>query len=148
MNMQAVQLKRPARILLVEDNPADVKLIKEALGSADIPFTLSHVTNGEAALDYIYQREPFKAVLRPDLIILDLNLPKIKWHEVLSEIKKDEKLKAIPVIILTSSISEADIRKSYELFANTYFVKRTDLTEIFAMGEGIGNYWLKLCELP
>src|SRR6185295_5997916 len=110
-------LKYSINILLVEDNAADVRLTEEALEEAKVLNSLSVVEDGEAALDYLYQRGRYSSVARPDLVLLDLNLPKRDGREVLEIMKSDEKLKSIPVVVLTGSTAESDILRSYKLKA-------------------------------
>jgi chemotaxis family two-component system response regulator Rcp1 len=118
-----------ATILLVEDNPGDVRLMREALATNGMSGTLHVVEDGEQALSYLKGREPFKNAPRPDIIFLDLNLPRRDGREVLAEIKANEALRRIPVIVLTTSESDSDIQRAYELYANCYVKKPADLDE-------------------
>jgi DNA-binding response OmpR family regulator len=136
-------LKR-VEILLIEDNPGDARLTQEALKDGKIKNNLSIIYDGEEAMDFIYKRNKHKDAVRPDLIILDLNLPKKSGQEILAEIKEDEDLKTIPVIILTTSKSEEDIIKSYQLNANCYLVKPIDLNSFFEVVKSIEGFWLSL----
>jgi chemotaxis family two-component system response regulator Rcp1 len=136
-------LKR-IEILLIEDNPGDARLTQEALKDGKVKNNLTIMYDGEEAMDFIYKRNKHKDAVRPDLIILDLNLPKKSGQEILAEIKEDEDLKTIPVIILTTSKSEEDIIKSYQLNANCYLVKPIDLNSFFEVVKSIEGFWLSL----
>lgn len=135
---------KPVEILLIEDNPGDTRLTQEALKDGKVKNNLSIIYDGEEAMDFIYQRNKHKDAVRPDLIILDLNLPKKSGREILAEIKEDEDLKTIPVIILTTSKAEEDIIKSYQLHANCYLVKPIDLNAFFEVIKSIEGFWLTL----
>jgi chemotaxis family two-component system response regulator Rcp1 len=135
-------------ILLVEDNPADVRLMQEALKDAKVRNVLHVVYDGEEAMDFLYKKGNFGNAARPDLILLDLNLPKKDGREVLGEIKKDEGLKSIPVVILTTSKSEQDILKSYKLYANCYITKPVDLNQFVDVVKSIEEFWLCIVKLP
>jgi len=119
----------PIEVLLVEDNPGDVRLTQEALKDAKVRNNLSVVPDGVEALAFLRRSGPYRAVPRPDLILLDLNLPKVDGREVLEEIKADEAFQHIPVVILTSSQAERDIIESYQLRANAYVTKPVDLEQ-------------------
>src|SRR5688572_3710752 len=121
------------QILLVEDNPGDVRLMREALSGDPQVKSLQVVEDGEKALSFLYRREPFGNMPRPDLIFLDLNLPRKDRREVLAQIKADEELRRIPVILLTTSESSRDVDKAYELHANCYVKKPTDLDEYLSV---------------
>lgn len=136
-------LKR-IEILLIEDNPGDARLTQEALKDGKVKNNLSIIYDGEEAMDFIYKRNKYKDAVRPDLIILDLNLPKKNGREILAEIKEDEDLKTIPVVILTTSKAEEDIIKSYQLHANCYLVKPIDLNKFFELVKSIEGFWLTL----
>jgi CheY-like chemotaxis protein len=133
---------------MVEDNPNDVRLTEEALNSAKMLNSLSVVGDGEAALDYLYQRGEYAKVERPDLVLLDLNLPKIDGREVLRIMKTDEKLKSIPVVVLTASSSESDMLRSYNLGANCYVTKPVDLQRFIEIVRSINDFWLTAVSLP
>lgn len=135
-------------ILLVEDNPGDVRLTKEALKDSKIKNSLFVVDNGEKAMDFLCKRNGYEDVPVPDLIILDLNLPKKNGKEVLSEIKSDETLKHIPVVVLTTSKADEDILKSYKLFANCYITKPLELDNFIEVVKTIENFWLTIVKLP
>jgi len=135
-------------ILLIEDNPGDARLTQEALNDGKVKNNLHIVCDGVEATDFLFKRNKYKDAPRPDLIILDLNLPKKNGHEVLAEIKVDETLKSIPVVILTTSKVEEDILKSYKLHANCFLTKPIDLIEFFEMIKSIEGFWLTLVKLP
>jgi len=135
-------------ILLIEDNPGDARLTQEALNDGKVKNNLHIVYDGVEATDFLFKRNKYKDAPRPDLIILDLNLPKKNGHEVLAEIKVDETLKSIPVVILTTSKAEEDILKSYKLHANCFLTKPIDVIEFFEMIKSIEGFWLTLVKLP
>ena len=138
----------PIEILLVEDNPADVRLMVETLKEEKICNNLNVVVDGEQALMYLRKQGKFSKAVRPDLILLDLNLPKIDGREVLKEIKSDENLKMIPVVILTVSKAEEDILKTYKLHANCYITKPVDLAQFAKVAKSIQDFWLTIVKLP
>lgn len=135
-------------ILLVEDNEGDIVLIKEALEEKKIINNLNAVKNGALALDYIFKRNNYKDVTTPDLILLDINLPKKNGHEVLQEIKSDEEKKKIPVIMLTTSSAEEDVAKSYKHHANCFITKPVDVNEFLGAISQIEMFWLSIVTLP
>lgn len=135
-------------ILLVEDNPGDVFLIREALDFGSIPKQLRVVQDGEAALHYLLRKGPYRYALRPDLVLLDLNLPKIDGRQVLEEIKADPDLRHIPVIILSTSDAERDVVSAYEHHANCYLKKPQDLFQYLDLIRNIEQYWLSMVCLP
>ena len=135
-------------ILLVEDNPGDVDLAREALASNKVSNTLHVARDGEEAMAFLRREGAFATAVRPDLIILDLNLPKKDGREVLAEIKKDPGLKAIPTVVLTSSQAEEDIARSYQLHANCYITKPLDFNSFLSVVEQIKGFWLSIVELP
>jgi chemotaxis family two-component system response regulator Rcp1 len=139
---------RPIEILLVEDNPADVRLTIEGLKEARIANTLHAVSDGQAALDFLYRRRDYAKAPRPDLILLDLNLPGIDGGSVLNQIKSDPALKVIPVVILTSSEAEADIIKSYESHANCFISKPVDFKGFLRAVQSIEHFWFTIVTLP
>jgi CheY-like chemotaxis protein len=139
---------KPIEILLVEDNKGDVGLIEEVFEEAKIKNNLHVVEDGEEAMLYLHGKEKFSSSQRPDLILLDLNLPKKDGREVLKEIKEDTNLKNIPVIILTSSCAENDIIRAYELHANAYITKPLDFDQFMKVVESIVNFWLGVVHLP
>jgi two-component system, chemotaxis family, response regulator Rcp1 len=141
-------MNRPVEILVVEDNPADAHLAKDALLAGSVPKRVSVVTDGAQALDYIHRRGAFKNAPRPDLVLLDLNLPKRGGLEVLKEIKADPQLRSMTVIVLTTSSYETDVNAAYELLANCYIVKPVDLDAFFAMMRSIEEFWMSMASLP
>jgi two-component system, chemotaxis family, response regulator Rcp1 len=135
-------------ILLVEDNPGDVRLTVEVLKEGKVRNRLAVVNDGVEALDYLHRRGKFADVFRPDIILLDLNLPKKDGRAVLAELKSDSDLRRIPVVILTTSSAEADVLKSYNLQANCYIVKPVDLIQFTSVVTEIQNFWLTMVKLP
>lgn len=146
--MNVDNIDRPIEILMAEDNPGDIRLTREALKDGKISNSLNVVTNGSDALAYLRKQPPFENMTRPDLILLDLNLPKINGLEVLQEIKTDKTLKLIPVVILTTSKSERDITSSYQNHANCYITKPVDLDQFMNAIHAIDNFWLSIVKLP
>jgi DNA-binding response OmpR family regulator len=138
----------PVEILLVEDNPAHADMMREALKQSRFANNLSVVTDGEMAIDFLHKKGEFAASPRPKLVLLDLGLPKKSGLEVLSEIKAEPNLKRIPVIILTTSKSEEDILKSYDLQANTYITKPVHLSEFMDAVKSLEKYWFDIAQLP
>jgi chemotaxis family two-component system response regulator Rcp1 len=145
-NWQGVGL--PIKILLVEDNPGDVRLTQEALRESKVRNTLYIVNDGLEAVAFLRRQGKYAQAVRPDLILLDLNLPKKTGLEVLQEINEDESLKRIPVVILTVSEAEEDIAKSYHCHANCYISKPIDLEQFFKVVRSIENFWLTIVKLP
>ena len=135
-------------ILLVEDNPGDVRLVEEIFQDGKIYNRLQVARDGEQAVDYLYQRGEFQDAPRPDLILLDLNLPKKNGTEVLTEIKTDPQLHNIPVIILTASGAEEDIARAYDHYANCYLTKPIDLNQFINVVQQIKTFWLSIVQLP
>jgi two-component system, chemotaxis family, response regulator Rcp1 len=135
-------------ILLVEDNPGDVDLTREALETSKMRNTLHVVGDGEAAMAFLRREGKYAAVPRPDLVLLDLNLPKKNGREVLAEIKSDADLKRIPVVILTTSRAEEDILKTYNLYANCYITKPIDLNQFIKVVQAIEDFWFTIVKLP
>lgn len=142
------KLSQNVEILLVEDNPGDIRLIVEVLKEGKINNNLSVVEDGEEALAYLRREGSYQEAIVPDIILLDLNLPKINGTEVLAEIKKDPLLKYIPVIILTTSEAEQDILRAYDLHANCYITKPVNLEQFLTVVRSIENFWLTLVKLP
>ena len=138
----------PIHILLVEDNPGDIRLTREAIKKGKFQNELHVVTDGEEAMDFLHHRGAHVNAPRPGLILLDLNLPIMDGREVLAAIKKDPSLKRIPVIILTTSSSDEDIIKSYDLHANSYISKPVDYQQFLAVIEQIESFWLSIVTLP
>lgn len=135
-------------ILLVEDNPADIRLTQEALQESKITNNLNIVKDGVEAINFLKNKGEYSNATRPDLILLDLNLPKLNGFEVLDEIKKHEDLKRIPVVILTISDNDKDLLKAYNLHANCYVNKPMDITEFYKIVKSIGNFWFTIVKLP
>jgi len=135
-------------ILLIEDNPGDVRLTLEALHDGRISNRVSVVRDGEEALDFLQRRGDHAEAERPHLVLLDLNLPKKDGREVLEEIKSDEELHRIPVIVLTTSSADRDVLLSYDLHANCYIKKPIEYDEFMQAVRGIENFWLKIVRLP
>jgi CheY-like chemotaxis protein len=142
--------KKPAaiEILLAEDNPADVRLTREALKLAKVLNILHHVEDGMEAMDFLLQKGNHVAARRPDLILLDLNMPKMGGREVLAAVKSNPRLQAIPVVVLTTSKAEEDIVQSYNLHANAYVSKPVDLLKFFAVVRSFEEFWLTVVTLP
>ena len=139
---------RAIEILLVEDNPGDVRLIQEALRDGKVWNNPHVVTDGEAALDFVYRRGTFTDAPRPDMILLDLNLPKKDGREVLATIKGDPELKRIPVVVLTTSKEEEDGLRAYNLAANCYVTKPVEFEEFMKVIRAIEDFWLTIVALP
>jgi chemotaxis family two-component system response regulator Rcp1 len=138
----------PIEVLLVEDSPGDVRLTREALKDAKVHISLHVVTDGIEAMAFLERAGSHVGAPRPDLILLDLNLPKKDGREVLKEIKQSQALRSIPVVVLTTSSSEADILQSYELHANCYISKPVDLDGFLKVVQSIDNFWLTVVKLP
>lgn len=136
------------QILLVEDNPGDARLTTEALKEAKVLNKLTHLADGVEALAFLRQQGKHKSAQRPDLILLDLNLPRKDGREVLAEIKADDRLKRIPVVILTTSQAEEDILRAYNLNANCYVSKPVDLDQFIKVVRTIKEFWLTIVKLP
>src|SRR5664280_701825 len=141
-------LDKPVEILLVEDNEGDVGLIEEVFEEAKIRNNLHVAEDGEEAMLYLHGEGKFSGSPRPDIILLDLNLPKKDGREVLREIKEDNNFRNIPVVILTTSNAEKDILRAYDLHANAYINKPLDFDQFIKVVESIGNFWLEIVNLP
>jgi len=139
---------RPIDILLVEDNPGDVRLTQEALRAGKVRNTHHVARGGEEAMAFLRREGPQVSVPKPDLILLDLNLPKKDGRQVLAEIKEDPKLRRIPVVVLTSSQTETDIARSYDLHANCYVTKPIDLDQFLDVVKSVEDFWLTVVKLP
>ena len=139
---------RPVDILLVEDSPADVRLTREALKEAKVLNELHVVQDGMAALAFLRRQGQYAGRPRPDLILLDLNLPKKDGREVLAEIKQDEDFRRIPVVVLTTSRAEEDVLRTYELHANAYVTKPVDLAQFLNVVRSLEEFWLAVVTLP
>jgi chemotaxis family two-component system response regulator Rcp1 len=139
---------QPIEILLVEDNPGDVRLTKEALKEGRLRNNLNVAPDGVEALAFLRREGRFADVKRPDVILLDLNLPRKDGRQVLAEIKRDERLRRIPVVVLTTSRDEEDIHRSYDLHANCYITKPVDLDACIGIVRSIEEFWLGVVQLP
>jgi len=146
MNQQAIT--RDVEILLIEDNPGDVLLTQEALDDAKIANKVHWARDGVEALAFMQRQPPFADAPRPDVIFLDLNLPRKNGHEVLAFLKSDRRFRRIPVVILTSSNAEADIARSYDHHANCYVTKPVDLEQFITAVQAIDHFWVKVVTLP
>lgn len=140
--------QRPIEVLLVEDSPPDARLAREALMQGTVAKRITIVTDGAQAIDYVRRRGSFVGARRPDIVLLDLNLPKRDGLEVLEEIKSDSDLRCITVIVLTTSEFPKDVRMAYELSANCYIVKPPELEKFFSVMRGIEEFWMSLASLP
>jgi two-component system, chemotaxis family, response regulator Rcp1 len=141
-------LSRPVDILLVEDNPGDVRLTQEAFRDSRLTIKLNVVMDGEDALNYLFRRPPYENATKPDMILLDLNIPKKDGREVLEEIKQDPVLRYVPVVVLTTSNAEQDIVKTYNLKVNAYINKPVDFDRFFDIVQKIETFWLMTATLP
>jgi two-component system, chemotaxis family, response regulator Rcp1 len=139
---------QPVEILLVEDNPGDVRLVQEALRDSKLINKMHAVTDGQKALAYLRKEGLFADAVRPDLVLLDLNLPRKDGREVLAEIKADDALRQIPVVIVTSSKAEEDILKAYDHHANCYITKAVDLEKFMEVVRAIEEFWVSIVKLP
>ncbi len=139
---------KPVEILLVEDNEGDVGLVEEVFEDAKIRNTLHVAEDGEEAMLFLNKEKPFLNAPTPDIILLDLNLPQKDGREVLEEIKTDDKLKRIPVVVLTTSKAEEDIVRSYDLHANSYITKPVDFDQFIRVIKSIEDFWLEVVRLP
>jgi CheY-like chemotaxis protein len=138
----------PVEILLVEDDPGDVLITREAVESSKVANRLSVVSNGEEALQFLGRAEPFADAPRPGLILLDLNLPRLDGREVLARIKADPDLRRIPVVVLTTSSSDEDIVRSYDLHANAYVTKPVDFDQFMSVVRQIDEFFVSIVTLP
>ena len=138
---------KKAHILLVEDNEGDIFLTKEAFEESKIKIELSIVKNGRDALDFIFQQNEFKDAERPNLILLDINIPIINGHEVLAKIKTHPEYKKIPVIVLTTSSSNEDVKMAYSNYANSYVTKPINMDDFIKAILRIEDFWLEICTL-
>lgn len=141
-------MQRAIEILLVEDNPADVRLTREALRESRVIHQLNAVKDGVEAMEYLRRQGNFAGATRPDLILLDLNLPRMSGLEVLRHVKEDHSLKHIPVIVLTTSKAEQDLLHAYDLHTNCYITKPVDLDQFFQVIRSIEEFWLSVVRLP
>ena len=146
--MSAIDTGHPVELLLVEDSPADVLMTKEGLARAKVHNKLTVVRDGVEALAFLRHEDPFTKATRPDLILLDLNLPRKDGREVLAEIKTDPSLRSIPVVILTTSKAEEDILRAYGLHANCYITKPVDFSGFVQMVRTLNDFWFTVVTLP
>ena len=138
----------PIGILLVEDNPGDARLAVEALKESKVSNELYHVEDGVEAMDFLHQRKEYADVPPPDLVLLDLNLPRKDGREVLEQIKDDAKLRLVPVVVLTTAAAERDLLKTYDLHANAYVIKPMDLDQFIEVVQAIESFWFMVVKLP
>ena len=143
-----VEQNRPVEILLVEDNPGDERLTREALKEGKVYSNLYWVKDGVEAMEFLRRQGRHKDAVRPDIVLLDLNLPKKDGREVLEEIKTDDDLKRIPVVVLTTSKAEEDVLRTYNLHANCYVTKPVDLEKFIVVVRSIDRFWLTVVTLP
>lgn len=141
-------MDRPLHILLVEDDPADARLTAEALREAAIPHQLVTLRDGMEALAYLRRQDAFATAPRPDLILTDLNLPRLSGHELLSIIKEDTDLQGIPVVMFTTSAAPGDVQRAYQLHVNAYITKPADVDQFFAVFDIIKRFWGETAQLP
>jgi two-component system, chemotaxis family, response regulator Rcp1 len=146
--MDTLTSNKPIEILLVEDNPGDVRLTQEVLRDSKIHNHMSVAPDGQEAMEFLYRKGRYAGAVRPDVILLDLNLPCKDGREVLAEIKQSPELRTIPIVILTTSAAEADILKTYNLHANCYIVKPVDLPQFVNVVKYIQDFWLTIVKLP
>jgi CheY-like chemotaxis protein len=146
--MHIQRATEPLDILLVEDNPGDIQLTRIALEEGKICVNLSVVEDGEAALQFLHRQGIYTSAPHPDVILLDLNLPRKNGHEVLAEIKADPSLRRIPVVILTTSQAEEDVLKAYNQAANCYITKPVDFNQFIKIVQSIENFWFTIVKLP
>ncbi len=139
---------KPINILLVEDNEGDILLTTEALNEAKIANTVTVVKDGWSAIQFMEKRGEYSNEITPDLVLLDINLPKMNGHEVLESIKSNPKTKHIPVIILTTSSAETDVLKSYQQFASCYVTKPVDVNDFLGVVTSLENFWVTIVQLP
>ncbi len=148
MNDKIIEELKPIDILLAEDSPGDADLAKEALEESKLKNRLFAVSDGQEALDFLYKKGKYENAPRPDLILLDLNMPRVDGREVLKIVKEDENLRSIPIVVLTTSRAEEDILKSYNLHANCFISKPLDLDKFIEVVNNIENFWISIVTLP
>lgn len=139
---------KPITILIIEDNRADIRLLQEVLKRGKIDVDLQTVEDGIEAMSYLKKENKYKDVELPDLVLLDLNLPLKSGHEVLAEMKEDENLRYIPVIVMTISRDDEDVLKSYHLHANAYIIKPIEINQFIDAIKSVENFWLTIVKLP
>jgi len=140
--------QRPAEVLLVDDSITDAELAIKALERGRLANNIYHVKDGVEAMDFLLRRDPYTDAPRPDLILLDLNMPRMDGREVLREVKSNDSLKTIPVVVLTTSGEESDVSEAYDLASNAYIVKPVDLRKFFTVITDIQNFWFQVVTLP
>jgi len=138
----------PAEVLLVEDNPSDVRLTREAMKEGGLANNLHVVGDGQAAIDFLTRKAPYLHAPRPDLVLLDLNLPKKSGREVLAVIKADPDLRTIPIVVLSTSHAEEDILHTYQLHANCFITKPVDLDQFIVVVHQVESFWLQVAQRP
>ncbi len=146
--MAGIPTRRPLEILLIEDNPGDVRLLEEAFEELHANVKIRVAKDGSEGIDILTKPQNSQISWRPDLILLDLNLPKVSGHDVLAQIKSDPHTRWIPVIVLTSSRAESDIRRAYESHANAYLRKPSTLEGLIATAQDVKNFWMETATLP
>ena len=139
---------RTAEILLIEDNPGDVRLLQEAFREIAVPHRISVAVSGAAALDFLHRKDPLADAPRPDLVLLDLNLPDMHGLDVLAAIKNDPRFRRIPAVVFSSSQNRAEITEAYNLNANSYIAKPVDLADYIRVVKGVEEFWLTVVKLP
>lgn len=144
----SIAIGRPAEVLLVEDSPGDVRLTREALKEGKVRNNLSVVSDGVEAMEFLRREGKYQDAPRPDIVLLDLNMPRKDGREVLAEMKSDEQLKRIPVVVLTTSEAEQDILRTYDLHANCYLTKPVDLEQFISIVKSVEDFWLTIVQLP
>jgi CheY-like chemotaxis protein len=146
--MSSTHDSKAVEVLVIEDNPLDILMIKEGFADAPVPHNLSVVTDGERAIDFLYHKNELTNVRRPNLILLDLNLPKKDGREVLATIRSDDSLRAIPVIVITTSDLDTSVFNAYRCWANCYLIKPIEFDEFVGMIKTIATFWLSVVTLP
>jgi CheY-like chemotaxis protein len=142
------QKTRPIQILLIEDNPGDIRLTQEAFSESQLSIVLNVTTDGVEGINFLKKNPPYTDAVTPDLILLDLNLPKLDGRDVLGEVKQDELLRRIPIVILTTSTAQKDIQDTYALHVNSYINKPVDFDKFFEIIQRIEDFWLTTAVLP
>ena len=146
--MAGIHSHRPLELLIIEDNPGDVRLLQEAFDELQANVKIRVAKDGAEGIEVLISNQEAKSSWRPDLILLDLNLPKISGHDVLAQIKSDPHTRWIPVIVLTSSKAESDVRRAYESHANAYLRKPSTLDGLMAAAQDVKNFWMETATLP